>query len=200
MGSNRGETADGTRERTDGDVKYQKKLTANKTREQYLIVDGYNIIFAWEDLNELSKTNLQAAREKLMDILCNYQGYRNMHLILVFDAYKVPGNVGEMIEYHNIHVVYTKEAETADQYIEKLVHQMDKGYDVTVATSDGLEQLIIWGAGARRLSARGLREEIEQAQQEMRERYLNNQKKPEEQYHAFQDLLSEDRIQFSKKK
>lgn len=200
LGSNRGETADGTRERTDGDVKYQKKLTANKTREQYLIVDGYNIIFAWEDLNELSKTNLQAAREKLMDILCNYQGYRNMHLILVFDAYKVPGNVGEMIEYHNIHVVFTKEAETADQYIEKLVHQMDKVYDVTVATSDGLEQLIIWGAGARRLSARGLREEIEQAQQEMRERYLNNQKKPEEQYHAFQDLLSEDRIQFPKKK
>ena len=104
------------------------------------------------------------------------------------------------MEYHNIHVVYTKEAETADQYIEKLVHRMDKGYDVTVATSDGLEQLIIWGAGARRLSARGLREEIEQTQREMRERYLCNQATPDEQYLAFQDLLTEDRIQILKKK
>lgn len=176
------------------DSRYQKRTAGFKQKEQYLLVDGYNIIFAWEDLNELSRTNLQAAREKLMDILCNYQGYRNMHLILVFDAYKVPGNIGEMTAYHNIHVVYTKEAETADQYIEKLVHQMNKGYDVTVATSDGLEQLIIWGAGARRLSARGLREEIEQAEQELRERFLNKQGGQEEKNYAFQEFFSEEKM------
>lgn len=178
-------------QKKEADGKYRKRTSVPQQREQYLLVDGYNIIFAWEDLKELSQRNLQAAREKLMDILCNYQGYRNMNLILVFDAYKVPGNIGEMIDYHNIHVVYTKEAETADQYIEKLVHQMNKGYDVTVATSDGLEQLIIWGAGARRLSARGLKEEIELAEKELREQYLDKQ--PEKNY-AFQVLFSEEKM------
>ena len=160
-----------------------------KPRESYLLVDGYNIIFAWEELNELSKTDLAAARGKLMDILCNYQGYRKMNLILVFDGYKVPGNPGEMIEYHNIHVVYTKEAQTADQYIEKLVHSMGKNYDVTVATSDGLEQLIIWGAGARRLSARELKEEVERADEELRERYLERQSS--EKNYAFRKILQD---------
>ena len=158
-----------------------------KPRESYLLVDGYNIIFAWEELNELSKTDLAAARGKLMDILCNYQGYRKMKLILVFDGYKVPGNPGEMIEYHNIHVVYTKEAQTADQYIEKLVHDMGRNYDITVATSDGLEQLIIWGAGARRLSARELKEEVERADEELRERYLERQSS--EKNYAFRKIL-----------
>lgn len=160
-----------------------------KPRESYLLVDGYNIIFAWEELNELSKTDLAAARGKLMDILCNYQGYRKMKLILVFDGYKVPGNPGEMIEYHNIHVVYTKEAQTADQYIEKLVHDMGRNYDVTVATSDGLEQLIIWGAGARRLSARELKEEVERADEELRERYLERQSS--EKNYAFRKILQD---------
>ncbi len=178
-------------QKKESDGKNRKRTSVPQQREQYLLVDGYNIIFAWEDLKELSQRNLQAAREKLMDILCNYQGYRNMNLILVFDAYKVPGNIGEMIDYHNIHVVYTKEAETADQYIEKLVHQMNKGYDVTVATSDGLEQLIIWGAGARRLSARGLKDEIEQAEKEIREQYLEKQT---EKNYAFQELLSEEKV------
>ncbi|MCM1495150.1 MAG: TetM/TetW/TetO/TetS family tetracycline resistance ribosomal protection protein [Bacteroides sp.] len=155
-----------------GDSRYQKKSRTPERKEEFLLVDGYNILFAWEELKELSKTNLEAARGRLMDILCNYQGYRSMNLILVFDAYKVPGNPGELIQYHNIHVVYTKEAETADQYIEKLVHDMGKQYDVTVATSDGLEQLIIYGAGARRMSARGLWEEIQRAEQEMREKFM----------------------------
>ena len=107
-----------------------------------------------------------------MDIMCNYQGYKQMNLILVFDAYKVQGNVGEMFDYHNIHVVYTKEAETADQYIEKLVRTIAKDYEVTVATSDGLEQLIVMGGGARRMSARNLKEEVERMEQEIRDKFL----------------------------
>ena len=144
-------------------------------QEQYLLVDGYNIIFSWEDLNELSRVNMEGARSKLADLLCNYQGYQKCHVILVFDAYKVEGNHGEVVKYHNIHIVYTKEAETADQYIEKTVHAIGRKYGVTVATSDGLEQVIILGQGARRLSARGLREEIEAASIEIRGDYLNRQ-------------------------
>ncbi len=159
---------------TSGWAKQNRKRKDVPRKERYLIVDGYNIIFAWEDLNELSKADLAAARGKLMDIMCNYQGYTGVNLILVYDGYKVPGNPGEMLEYHNIHVVYTKEAETADQYIEKLTHRMGGQYDITVATSDGLEQLIIWGAGAQRLSARGLREEVDRIEQEIREQYLSD--------------------------
>lgn len=154
------------------DSKYQKHAKAPKKKEQYLLVDGYNIIFAWEELKSLSEVNLEAARGKLMDIMCNYQGYKQMNLILVFDAYKVQGNVGEMFDYHNIHVVYTKEAETADQYIEKLVRTIAKDYEVTVATSDGLEQLIVMGGGARRMSARNLKEEVERMEQEIRDKFL----------------------------
>ncbi len=139
-----------------------------KNTEEYLLVDGYNIIFAWEELKELSKVNIDSARDALMDILCNYQGIRKYHIILVFDAYKVAGGKGSVADYHNIHVVYTKEAETADQYIEKVTHELGKKYNVTVATSDGLEQMIIWGQGARRLSANGLREEIELANKQIR--------------------------------
>lgn len=154
--------------------------TGKKKQEkekEYLLVDGYNIIFAWEDLNELAKVNLEGARSKLMDILCNYQGYKKCTLILVFDAYKVEGGQGAVQKYHNIHVVYTKEAETADQYIEKTVHEIGKKHHVTVATSDAMEQVIILGQGATRMSAQNLREEVELIKQEIREYYIENQKK-----------------------
>lgn len=153
---------------------------------EYLLVDGYNIIFAWDDLKELSQVNIEAARNKLMDIMCNYQGYRKQTVILVFDAYKVPGNPGEVQKYHNIHVVYTKEAETADQYIEKTVHEIGRKHQVTVATSDGLEQLIIMGQGARRLSAAGLLEEVRLVEAEIRSDYLNQQ--PKKKRYLFEEL------------
>ena len=146
-------------------------------QEEYLLVDGYNIIFGWENLNELAKTNLDGARGRLMDILSNYQGYRKMHLILVFDAYKVKGNPGSTVRYHNIDVVYTKEAETADSYIEKVTHQIGKKYRVRVATSDGLEQMIIMGAGATRVSAREFQEEVMAAGKELRQMFLENPEK-----------------------
>ena len=142
-------------------VRYRRPGTGAK--EEYLLVDGYNIVFAWEELRELAKDNIHAACDKLMDILCDYQGYRKCTLILVFDAYKVEGHAEEIIPYHNIFVVYTKAAETADQYIEKTVHRIGRQYQVTVATSDGLEQVIIMGQGAHRLSAMGLKKEIEDA-------------------------------------
>ena len=153
------------------------EIKPQERKEEYLLVDGYNIIFSWEDLNELSKTNVAAARQKLMDVLCNYQGFKKCTLILVFDAYKVEGFQGEVVKYHNIHVVYTKEAETADQYIEKTVHQMAKKYNVTVATSDATEQVIIWGAGAMRMSAQGLLQEVQETNREIR-RLLDEVKKP----------------------
>ena len=146
-----------------------------ETVEEYLLVDGYNIIFAWEDLKELAKVNIDSARDKLMDIMCNYQGYKKNQLILVFDAYKVSGGRGEVFRYHNIHVVYTKEAETADQYIEKTVREIGKKHHVTVATSDALEQIIIFGAGATRMSAAGLLEEVELMRQDIRNHYLEKQ-------------------------
>ncbi|MDE7178007.1 MAG: TetM/TetW/TetO/TetS family tetracycline resistance ribosomal protection protein [Lachnospiraceae bacterium] len=142
-------------------------------QEEYLLVDGYNIIFAWEELGNLAKTDLNAARCRLMDILCNFQAFRRMHLILVFDAYRVKGNPGSVERYHNIDVVYTKEAETADHYIEKVTHELSrKNNRVRVATSDGLEQIIILGAGAIRVSARELYEEVTAAEKEMREDYI----------------------------
>lgn len=144
------------------------------TGEEYLLVDGYNIIFAWDELRELAETDLGAARGKLADILCNYQGYKRCTLILVFDAYKVEGNPGEVEKYHNIHIVYTKEAETADQYIEKTVRKISRNHEVTVATSDALEQVIILGQGARRMSAAGLKEEVELAITELRGEHLSD--------------------------
>ena len=144
--------------------------------EEYLLVDGYNVIFAWDDLRELSEVNIEGARGKLMDILCNYQGYKKNTVILVFDGYKVPGNPGEVIKYHNIYVVYTKEAETADQYIEKTVPEIAKKHRVSVATSDALEQMIIIGQGAHRISARDLLTEIQITSQQMREEYMQTTK------------------------
>lgn len=142
-----------------------------EVRDEYLLVDGYNIIFSWEELNELAKVNVESARTKLMDILSNYQGYKKMNLILVFDAYRVEGGQGSVQKYHNIYVVYTKEAETADQYIEKTVHAIGRKYNVTVATSDALEQVIILGQGGRRMSAHDLEEEITAMRREIREQY-----------------------------
>ncbi len=140
--------------------------------KKYLLVDGYNIIYAWEDLKELSDANMDAARGKLMDVLCNYQGIKKCELIVVFDAYRVKGHETEVMDYHNIHVVYTKEAETADQYIEKFAHEHGRKYDVTVATSDGLEQIIIRGQGCRLLSAREFQKEIEEESKKLKEEYL----------------------------
>lgn len=139
---------------------------------EYLLVDGYNVIFAWEELRELAKINIDSARDKLMDILCNYQGFHKCTVILVFDAYRLEGHAEEVVQYHNIHVVYTREAETADQYIERTVHEMGRKYQVTVATSDGLEQIIIRGQGCAMLSARELREEILHMEQEIRSAYV----------------------------
>ena len=147
---------------------YKQKKTPDGEKE-YLLVDGYNIIFAWEDLKELAAVNNDGAREKLMDILCNYQGFKKSTLILVFDAYKVKGNPGSVETYHNIHVVYTKEAETADQYIEKTVHEIGRKYRVTVATSDQLEQVIILGQGGQRMSARELLEDVIEVSHQIRE-------------------------------
>ncbi len=129
--------------------------------EEYLLVDGYNVIFAWEDLKELAKENIQGARNKLMDILCNYQGFKKCAVILVFDAYKVEGDAMEVYKYHNIHVVFTKEAETADQYIEKVAHHIGRKYHVTVVTSDGVEQVVTRGRGAALISSREFQEEVE---------------------------------------
>lgn len=158
-------------------VEKTRRYKKQEQEKEYLLVDGYNIIFAWEDLQELAKVNIEGARNKLMDMLCNYQGYKKCTLILVFDAYKVEGGLGEIQKYHNIYVVYTKEAETADQYIEKTVHEIGRKYHVTVATSDALEQVIIMGQGASRLSARNLREEIQMMNQEIKNYYLEKTKK-----------------------
>lgn len=166
---------------------YRGKTAPARSKEQYLLVDGYNIIFAWDELKELAKINLDSARTKLMDLLCNYQGYKKMKLILVFDAYKVSGGKGSVTQYHNIHVIYTKEAETADQYIEKTVHEIGQKYDVTVATSDNLEQMIIYGSGARRLSADGLWQEMQMVQAEIREEFLEPVE-PGQKHLPFQDI------------
>ena len=140
-------------------------------RDEYLLVDGCNIIFAWEDLRDLAQTDFHAAQTKLMDILSDYQGIKGCILILVFDAYRVEGHPEETFQYHNIHVVYTKEAETADQYIERTVHEIGWKHNVAVATSDGLEQIIIMGQGAARISARGFQDEIASAKKQLREEW-----------------------------
>lgn len=149
--------------------------------DEYLLVDGYNILYAWDELRELMQVTLDGARHRLMDMLCNYQGYRGCHLIVVFDAYKVPGGTGSVSDYHNIHVVYTKEAETADQYIEKFAHEMGRKYRVTVATSDGLEQLIIRGQGCLLMSARDLEEDMERVSRQIEEE-RGNLPKPGKRY------------------
>ena len=142
------------------DFGVKKNVKNNAGKEKYLLIDGYNVIFAWDELNELAKTNIDGARDRLLDIMCNYQGVKKCNLIVVFDAYRVENHKTEFFDYHNIHVVYTKEAETADQYIEKFAHENGRRYDVTVVTSDGLEQIIIQGQGCTLISAREFKEYI----------------------------------------
>lgn len=142
-------------------------------KDAYLLVDGYNVIFAWEELKELAEKNLDGARGRLLDLLCNYQAVKGCSLIAVFDAYRLAGHPTEASDYHNIHVVFTKEAETADQYIEKFAHENSRRYDVTVATSDGLEQIIIIGEGCRLMSSRELKEDMERLSREIVQEYAN---------------------------
>lgn len=157
---------------TAGNQIITKKVEA---REEYLLVDGYNIIFAWEDLKELAKVSIDGARGRLLDILCNYQALKKCRLIVVFDAYRVEGHQTEISEYHNIHVVFTREAETADQYIEKFAYQNNEQYSITVATSDGLEQIIIRSQGCLVISARDFLTEVRQTCDKLREEYLDRQ-------------------------
>lgn len=135
-------------------------------KEEYLLVDGYNVIFAWEELSALSKVTLDGARGRLLDILCDYQAMKGCRLIVVFDAYRLKGHPEEAYAYHNIYVVYTKEAETADRYIERFAHDNSKKYQITVATSDGLEQIIIRGEGCRLLSSRDLQADVERQKEQ----------------------------------
>jgi predicted RNA-binding protein with PIN domain len=144
-----------------------EKLTIRPPKQRYIIVDGYNIIFAWEDLAVLAKEDLDAARRRLCDILSSYSGFTKCRLVVVFDGYKQKGNPGEKSQFHNIQVVYTKEGETGDAYIEALVAQIGNNYSVRVATSDSLVQLASLRSGVLRMSARELREEVENAHKEM---------------------------------
>ena len=177
-------------------VRHTTVIKENEPKKEYLLVDGYNIIFAWEELNELAKASIDAARNKLMDILSNYQGFIGCTLILVFDAYKVKGNQGEVQKYHNIYVVYTKEAETADQYIEKTTHEIDRKYKVTVATSDALEQVIVMGQGAYRISARDFYEEVERTEKQIRE--INERERGEKRNYLLDYAKEEDAREMEK--
>lgn len=177
-------------------VRHTTVIKENEPKKEYLLVDGYNIIFAWEELNELAKASIDAARNKLMDILSNYQGFSGCTLILVFDAYKVKGNQGEVQKYHNIYVVYTKEAETADQYIEKTTHEIGRKYKVTVATSDALEQVIVMGQGAYRISARDFYEEVERTEKQIRE--INERERGEKRNYLLDYAKEEDAREMEK--
>ena len=177
-------------------VRHTTVIKENEPKKEYLLVDGYNIIFAWEELNELAKASIDAARNKLMDILSNYQGFIGCTLILVFDAYKVKGNQGEVQKYHNIYVVYTKEAETADQYIEKTTHEIGRKYKVTVATSDALEQVIVMGQGAYRISARDFYEEVERTEKQIRE--INERERGEKRNYLLDYAKDEDAREMEK--
>jgi len=170
-------------------VSYSGQSNINTSGEEYLLVDGYNMIFDWPELNEIAEENIEAARGKLMDILSNYQGIKKCHLMLVFDAYRVEGRNASVESYHNIQVVYTAEAQTADQYIEKFAHKHKKDFRIVVATSDGLQQVIIRGAGAGLLSARELRETIIAANRELRESVLDN---TQEKKTVLEDIISEE--------
>ncbi|MDE7312298.1 MAG: TetM/TetW/TetO/TetS family tetracycline resistance ribosomal protection protein [Eubacterium sp.] len=163
----------GTQDSKAQDLKHPAQKAAN--RREYFLVDGYNIIFAWEELSEIAKDNIDGARGRLLDIMCNYQAVKKFEVIVVFDAYRVEGHQTEYYNYHNIHVVYTKEAETADQYIERFAHENGRKYNVTVATSDGMEQIIIRGQGCRLISARELEAEVRLENKRMHTEYLAKQ-------------------------
>ncbi|GHU61950.1 hypothetical protein FACS189418_2460 [Clostridia bacterium] len=146
-------------------------------KEEYLLVDGYNIIFAWSELQKLAKDNLESARGRLQDILCNYQGFCQNEVIVVFDGHLVSGNLGTVYPYHNIQVIFTKEAETADQYIEKTIYQFDRKRQIRVATSDRMEQMIILGSGAFRISAQEFYREVKETSKIIQKEYLDKTKR-----------------------
>lgn len=168
-------------------VTFTQASGPKEKEEEFLLVDGYNIIHAWPELKDLVEEYMDGARTKLLDMLSNYQGLQKCQIIVVFDAYQVKGHREEMESYHNVFTVYTKEAQTADQYIEKFAHDHAKKYKITVATSDGLQQMIIRGAGCFLLSARELKEKIEEAEQKMRQQYGLL---PGKDRHTFKDVLS----------
>ena len=143
-------------------------------KDDVLIVDGYNMIFAWDDLKRIAAENLDAARTALIHTLCNYQGIRKCRVVLVFDAYRVKGGLGLQEQDAGIEIIYTKEGETADAYIERLSYELGKTHHVKVATGDGLEQLIVLGHGAQRLSARELQWEVDQVKEQISE-FLKHQ-------------------------
>ena len=161
----------------DNSEEKRRELKQAFSGEDYLLVDGYNIIFAWDELKKLAAEHLDAARKKLCDLLCNYQGYRKCRVILVFDAYKVKGGLGSVEKYHNITIVYTKEAETADAYIERATYEIGRQHRVRVATSDGPEQIIILGHGALRLSASAFHEEMMEVQKQIGDTVWQNNRK-----------------------
>lgn len=176
--SNQGKKSTWKKRKTARDSYYAPSSYTNnqkETKEKYLLVDGYNIIHAWPELKEHIADNMDGARMKLLDILSNYQGIRKCQIIVVFDAYRVEGHNEEIIDYHNIHMVYTKEAQTADQYIEKFAHSNRSKYDITVATSDGLQQIIIRGAGCTLLSASDLKVDIETVNERIKQEYEEQQ-------------------------
>ncbi len=176
--ANQGKKSVWQKRRTAPESYYKSAAYTNEpkeAKEEYLLVDGYNIIYAWSELKTLADGNMDGARMKLLDSLSNYQAIRKCHIIVVFDAYRVEGHLEEVIDYYNIHVVYTKEAQTADQYIEKFARDNQKKYNIVVATSDGLQQIIIRGAGCSLLSARELKEEIERANEMVVQAYQAKQ-------------------------
>ncbi len=176
--SNQGKKSAWKRNKTARESYYEPTTYVTKpkeNKEEYLLVDGYNIIYAWPELKEHAEENMDGARMKLLETLSNYQGIRRCQIIVVFDAYRVEGHQEEVIDYHNIHLVYTREAQTADQYIEKFAHDNQRKYNITVATSDGLQQIIIRGAGCSLLSARDLKDEINRANEKMKQEFLETQ-------------------------
>lgn len=175
------------REPAPSQVRTCSPAAGKEKAEEYLLVDGYNIIYAWEELNRLAEDNMEGARGRLLDLLCDYQAICRCNLIVVFDAYRVRGHKTEIQAYHNIHVVFTKEAETADQYIEKFAHENARKFDISVATSDGLEQVIILGQGCRRVPARELWEDLNRVKEMLREEYLE---KPQLKRNSLGDVVS----------
>ncbi len=176
--ANQGKKTAWKRRKTDLESYYKTVRQAGvqrEAKEEYLLVDGYNIIYAWQELKELADENMDGAKMKLLDALCNYQWFRKCQVIVVFDAYRVEGHREEVIDYYNIHVVYTREAQTADQYIEKFAHDNKKNYNITVATSDGLQQIIVRGEGCALLSARELKAEIIRANEQMSKEFREMQ-------------------------
>lgn len=194
--SNQGKKSDWKKHKGARDSYYESTNYVAKpkeTKEEYLLVDGYNIIFAWTELKVIAEENMGGARMKLLDILSNYQGIRKCQIIVVFDAYRVQEHREEVIEYHNIHMVYTREAQTADQYIEKFAHDNNNKYKIIVATSDGLQQIIVRGVGCLLLSARELKIVIEEANENVMQEYV--QTKQIERNYLMDALSLEDKKQ-----